>query len=177
MFDIVQKRGGFFIDMGANNGQFLSNSLWFERQHNWTGLLIEADPGLCQQIDKLKRHAWRLCGCFSKENKAVTFIKDVYGNKTGAVESHTNKYHMELLNRTNTITVPCFNLEDVLSEIKTHHIDFYSLDVEEGEMTVLESLRDGLKTGRNTVDVWSIEYRVWDGHNIMMISQWRNKMH
>lgn len=34
-------------------------------------------------------------------------------------------------------------------------------------MTVLESLRDGLKTGRIAVDVWSIEYRVWDGHNII----------
>lgn len=34
-------------------------------------------------------------------------------------------------------------------------------------MTVLESLRDGLKTGRITVDMWSIEYRIWDGHNII----------
>lgn len=83
------------------------------------------------------------------------------------MKSQTNKHHMEMLNRTNTITVRCFNLENVLSEIKTHHIDFYSLDVEGGEMTVLESLRDGLKTRRITVDVWSIEYRVWDGHNII----------
>lgn len=83
------------------------------------------------------------------------------------MKSQTNKHHMELLNRTNTITVPCFNLENVLSEIKTHHIDFYSLDVEGGEMTVLESLRNGLKTRRITVDVWSVEYRVWDGHNII----------
>ena len=50
VFDIVKKRGGFFIDMGANNGQFLSNSLWLERHHNWTGLLIEADPELCQRM-------------------------------------------------------------------------------------------------------------------------------
>lgn len=153
VFDIVQKSGGFFIDMGANNGQFLSNSLWLERHHNWTGLLIEADPELCQRIDKLKRHAWRLCGCICKENKAVTFIKDLNHKKNGAVKSQTNKHHMELLNRTNAITVPCFNLENVLSVIKTHHIDFYSLDVEGGEMTVLESLRDGLKTRRITVDV------------------------
>lgn len=82
VFGIVKKRGGFFIDMGANNGQFLSNSLWLERHHNWTGLLIEADPELCQRIDKLKRHAWRLCGCICKENKAVTFIKDVNHKKT-----------------------------------------------------------------------------------------------
>lgn len=52
----------------------------------------------------------------------------------------------------------------MLSVIKTHHIDFYSLDVEGGEM---EWLRVGLKTRRITVDVWSVEYRVWDGHNII----------
>ena len=61
MFDILQKKKGFFVDIGANDGQFLSNTLWLERQHDGTGLLIEANPELCQQMDKLKRHAWRLC--------------------------------------------------------------------------------------------------------------------
>ena len=38
------KKGGFFIEAGAVDGQTLSNSLLFELNHNWTGLLVEANP-------------------------------------------------------------------------------------------------------------------------------------
>eukprot|EP00105_Crassostrea_gigas_P013374 XP_011429681.1 PREDICTED: uncharacterized protein LOC105329895 isoform X1 [Crassostrea gigas] len=164
VYDIVQKESGFFVDIGAHDGQYLSNSLWLERQHMWTGLLIEANPDLCRKIDKLKRHAWRLCACLSSTLEKVTFIK---GDAVGGVESHIDKHHMKMLNRTDKVTVPCFSLEDALNVIKTYHIDFYSLDVEGAEMAVLESLRDGLKSHRFTVDVWSIEYRVWDGKQVV----------
>eukprot|EP00105_Crassostrea_gigas_P027161 XP_011448405.1 PREDICTED: uncharacterized protein LOC105342971 isoform X1 [Crassostrea gigas] len=160
VFDIFQKEGGFFVDIGAHDGQFLSNTLWLERQHLWTGLLIEANPDLCQKIDKLKRHAWRLCACLSSTLGSVTFIK---GDTVGGVENHIDEHHMKMVNKGDKITVPCYNLESVLDEIKIYHIDFFSLDVEGAEMAVLESLRDGLESNSFTVDVWSIEYRVWDG--------------
>lgn len=42
------------------------------------------------------------------------------------------------LNRTNNNTLPCFNFEDVLCEIKTNNIDIYFLDVEGEKVTVPE---------------------------------------
>lgn len=74
---------------------------------------------------------------------------------------------MELLNWINIIMVLCFNLENVLSEIKIYYIDIYFLDVEGGEMIVLELLRDGFKIRCIIVDVWFVEYWVWDGYNII----------
>ncbi|XP_048765321.2 uncharacterized protein LOC125673094 isoform X2 [Ostrea edulis] len=165
VYDIVRKEGGFFVDIGAHDGQFLSNSLWLERKHKWTGLLIEANPDLCQKIDKLKRHAWRMCACLSSTMKSVSFIK---GDTVGGVEQHVDKHHMKMLNNQNKITVPCFSLETALGEIKTTHIDFFSLDVEGAEMAVLGSLQDGLKSKKFFVDVWSIEYRVWDGQKVVV---------
>lgn len=50
---IFQKEGGFFVEIGAHDGQNLSNTLWLERQHLWSGLLIEANSDLCQKLDKL----------------------------------------------------------------------------------------------------------------------------
>nr|XP_022291785.1 uncharacterized protein LOC111103075 isoform X1 [Crassostrea virginica] len=165
VFDILQKKKGFFVDIGAHDGQFLSNTLWLERQHDWTGLLIEANPELCQQIDKLKRHAWRLCACLSTTQKSVTFIK---GGGVGGVIDHIDDHHIKMLDKKNKITVPCYSLEQVLSVIGVNHIDFYSLDVEGAEMAILQSLRNGLNNGMFTVDVWSIEYRVWDGEKIVV---------
>ena len=37
------KRDGFFIEAGAWDGEYLSNTLFFERERNWTGLLVEAN--------------------------------------------------------------------------------------------------------------------------------------
>ena len=36
-----RKTKGFFIESGAWDGEYLSNSLFFERKRNWTGLLVE----------------------------------------------------------------------------------------------------------------------------------------
>ena len=165
VYDIIQKDGGFFLEIGANDGQLFSNSLWLERKHHWTGLLIEADPGLCAKIDQLKRHAWRMCACLSKTMESVSYIM---GGALGGVESNIDEHHLKTLNKTNRITVPCFGLEDVLDVIKSNHIDFFSLDVEGAEMSILESLREGLVSKWFTVDVWSIEYRVWDGQRVVL---------
>jgi len=38
------RRRGFFVECGAADGEVFSNSLFFELERNWTGLLIEANP-------------------------------------------------------------------------------------------------------------------------------------
>ncbi len=40
------KKGGTFIEVGANDGVRHSNTLTLEEAFGWTGLLIEADPSL-----------------------------------------------------------------------------------------------------------------------------------
>ena len=39
------RANGTFLEMGAVDGEHLSNSLWFARRAGWRGLLIEALPG------------------------------------------------------------------------------------------------------------------------------------
>ncbi|XP_062592444.1 uncharacterized protein LOC134253876 [Saccostrea cucullata] len=165
VYEIVKKDRGFFVDIGAYDGRFLSNTLWLERKHNWTGLLIEANPGLCLRIDQVRRHAWRMCACLSNSQKSVSFIR---GDTIGGVEQHIDKYNIKMLNKQNKVVVPCFSLEEALNIIKVFHIDFYSLDVEGAELAILESLKDGLRSKRFTVDVWTIEYRVWDGQRVIV---------
>ncbi|KAF6201526.1 hypothetical protein GE061_003917 [Apolygus lucorum] len=41
---LQNKKNGFFIEVGALDGETRSNTLYFERFLNWTGLLIEPDP-------------------------------------------------------------------------------------------------------------------------------------
>lgn len=141
---IFQKEGGFFVEIGVRDGQNLSNTFWLEREHLWSGLLIEANPDLCKKnLDKLERHAWRLCACLSSTKRSVIFIKGEV-DTVGGIESHIDEHHMKVMDKNSKIIVPCCDLMDVLDKIKIYHIYFFSLDVEGAEMAVLESLRDGL---------------------------------
>jgi hypothetical protein len=39
------KRGGFFLDLAANDATFLSNTLMLEQSFGWRGICVEANPG------------------------------------------------------------------------------------------------------------------------------------
>jgi len=54
---------GFFIECGAYDGESLSNSLMFERQFNWSGLLIEPSRENFAKMQTKNRKAWLLNGC------------------------------------------------------------------------------------------------------------------
>lgn len=158
VYELLPKQNGFFIEMGAFDGITFSNTLWLERNHNWTGLLIEANPDLCDVIDRIQRRVWRLCGCIS-EKSSVVFIK---GGALGSAADTVDVDHLNLLNSELKIVAPCFKLKEILDTIHHVHIDYFSLDVEGGEMSVLNSIKEELKSKTITVDVWTIEYRVID---------------
>lgn len=40
---ILRQRGGFYVESGGYTGEGLSNSLLFETQRDWQGILIEPD--------------------------------------------------------------------------------------------------------------------------------------
>ena len=48
-------KNGFFIECGAADGESFSNSLLFEMRHQWTGLLIEANPYSFSQLMEKNR--------------------------------------------------------------------------------------------------------------------------
>lgn len=64
----VIQRNGFFIECGANDGQYLSNTLELELERNWTGLLIEAHPVLWKKCLGRHRRAWLANVCASPNN-------------------------------------------------------------------------------------------------------------
>ena len=44
LIEIINKKNGFYLEIGAFNGIAESISLRFEKELNWTGLLIEPNP-------------------------------------------------------------------------------------------------------------------------------------
>ena len=66
---------GFFIEAGAADGEYISNTLYFEVVHEWSGLLVEPNPDLLSRLVTKHRNAWILPHCLStkKEVEVVQF--------------------------------------------------------------------------------------------------------
>ena len=68
---------GFFIEAGASGGEVLSNTLYFEKKFNWTGLLVEPNPYWWKELKSKNRNAWILPHCLSTDKKVqlIDFVK------------------------------------------------------------------------------------------------------
>ncbi|XP_068207548.1 uncharacterized protein [Palaemon carinicauda] len=54
-----------FLEAGAYDGEFLSNTLWLERQYGWRGILVEANPHFFEQLLLKRRKSWAINVCLN----------------------------------------------------------------------------------------------------------------
>lgn len=52
------QRGGFFLEAGALDGYYQSNTFFLERDLGWTGLLVEPNPVFFEALLARHRRAW-----------------------------------------------------------------------------------------------------------------------
>lgn len=57
---------GVFAEMGALDGVTLSNTYAFEQVLNWTGVLIEANPRLCDALHQNRLNSKTFLHCHFK---------------------------------------------------------------------------------------------------------------
>ncbi|KAH3785275.1 uncharacterized protein LOC127842568 [Dreissena polymorpha] len=155
------KRNGFFVEIGAYDGQFLSNTLLLEMKNNWTGLLIEANPHMFSLISSVNRNCYAINCCLGYTNSSLTFTLAGMISSADAVITarHRNRINSESNNFKNdktynkTVTVQCYSLFEVLNVIGTKKVDYFSLDVEGAELYILESI----DWNQIDIDVFTIE--------------------
>ncbi|KAH3753564.1 uncharacterized protein LOC127847906 [Dreissena polymorpha] len=153
------KRNGFFVEIGAYDGQFMSNTLLLEMKNNWTGLLIEAIPHLFSFIPSVNRNCYAINCCLGYTNTSLTFTIAGMISSADAVMTaqHRNRINSERNNNdktfNKTVTVQCYSLLDVLNVIGTKKVDYFSLDVEGAELYILESI----DWNQIDIDVFTIE--------------------
>jgi FkbM family methyltransferase len=142
------KRNGVFLDIGANDGIAINNTLFFEKELGWTGICIEPYPSI---FEKLKNNRSCICinGCIAKETKKDIFLEVsgypamLSGLKSEYCEKHLQRidYEIGLFGGSKKeIEVQCYNINEVLTQHNMFNIDFCSLDIEGGEFNVLQTI-------------------------------------
>ena len=146
--------GGYFVELGANDGCFQSNTYYYERFRKWRGVLIEPAPNLflrCRENRSLENHiVCAACVSFDYEDE---FVKIVYSNSMSvSLNVETDivdpQAHAELgrqfLRPSETIFTfgaMATPLNSILVDAKAPKlIDFLSLDVEGSELDVLKGV-------------------------------------
>ena len=136
-----KKINGFFIEAGAYNGEDISNTLFFEIQRNWTGILIEPLPELFESIVSKKRNAYAINVCIAEKYPTVVKFRIAnYKALSGISDLMSNNHKNRVGTNFKEILIPCFSLNTILASLKVKNVDFFSLDLEGAELNVLKSL-------------------------------------
>lgn len=134
--DRLFKGPGFYVEAGAVDGFFESNTYYLERFRGWRGVLIEPVPDMFRRITVNRPYAKAFNCALVASNFGKTTVPIYpdhamsYINTDSSLAGRGSKY----------INVPARTLTSVLDEANVGQIDLLSLDVEGFEIHVLGGL-------------------------------------
>ena len=138
-----------FIELGAFDGVSHSNTLLLEACHGWNGVLIEGNPVNFAKLEKAHRRASLVHSAITTAcppGNVINYTK-AGGEVSGlTIAQNCAKHHHSICDRVKPwvqVPVPCSTLSSVLTRVGVaEEVDFFSLDVEGHELSVLRSLDD-----------------------------------
>ncbi|CAE7472129.1 unnamed protein product, partial [Symbiodinium necroappetens] len=145
------RKGGFFVELGAADGKHFSNTYALEHGMNWSGILIEPLESQARLCAENRPASVCVHACAAGREGVRDFIDDEEKPLQSGLSSYTATARSPAARK----QMHCMTLPGIL---KKHgapsFIDWLSLDVEGAEMEVLEAL---LSDGSFEIDVMTIE--------------------
>ena len=130
---VLKKPFGIFVEAGAHNGIFQSNTKLLEKFFGWRGLLVEPSECLIRECKKNRPGSIVEC-CALVSNKDVPFV---YGDFVGSLMSSVDGNRLK---NSNVHKVRACTITELLKKHSLKEVDFFSLDVEGYELEVLKGL-------------------------------------
>lgn len=137
---LKRKRNGYFLEFGATDGHYLSNTFLLEKEFGWNGIL--AEPGRSWHV---KLHENRNCiidhRCvWSKSDEVLNFNETSEGELSTIDLFVGSDWHAGKRNEKNIYKVETISLNKLLSEHNApFEIDYLSVDTEGSEYEILSA--------------------------------------
>lgn len=142
---------GFFIEVGAHDGIFQSNTLNLEESLGWKGILIE--PSLNAYLECIKNRPKSICINLAltsfEQYKKKDFVfgdfnsspmSSVAANRSGFSKFENLKNYLSGITKKKLRPVSTAPLQLIIDKIGIDKVDFLSLDVEGFEYEVLKGV-------------------------------------
>ena len=148
-------KNGFFVELGANDGINQSNTFFYEKNLNWTGILVEPINKKflkCVKNRSKKNYLYnKACVSFAfKENKIKMIYSDlmssienenIYSKINAKNHAYEGEKYLQNNEKIEEFWVDASTLNSILKKSKAPElIDFLSLDVEGAEIEVLNGI-------------------------------------
>lgn len=142
------RSSGFFLDIGAHDGQSFSNTWFFEKDLGWSGICFEPLPHLFKQLREC-RNCTCINACVSDVHGSLPFLHvDSCDEMLSGLCATFNEHKLNAVmadiahfgGQCKVLQLPSVRLDDILKAHNVTHIDFLSLDVEGHELEVLKSI-------------------------------------
>jgi len=139
-----KKRNGYFVEVGASDGIAFSNTYLLEKDFDWKGICVEANPIKFKQLCRYRPTA--VCvenAVFSHSGLTVKFNVNYFDLLSG-ISSHISKkkkrWVTDFKNSSSEISVTTISLTDLLSNANAPaFIEYLSLDTEGSEFEILKT--------------------------------------
>jgi FkbM family methyltransferase len=144
-----EKKNGFFLEIGADDGIRFSNCKFFEETLNWNGIAIEARK---DAYNKLIKNRNCFCeNCVLSDIEEETQFLDIKGYGLGLSglinkydKRHIHRIKNEIKNKENkgseVLNVTTQKLSSILDKYNITNIDFLSIDTEGSELDILSTI-------------------------------------
>lgn len=153
MLKYLNYENGFFIEAGANDGLSQSNTALYEFSKGWKGLLVEpnkikSDQCKANRPNSIVENYALVSKNYDGRTIRGNFHTSGYADSLTAMVCDDGDYDDEILsghkkrilNDGNFIEVPSTTMDSLLSKHNITSIDFFSLDVEGYEISVLNGM-------------------------------------
>lgn len=158
---LLNKKNGFFLDIGAHDGMTGSNTYFFEKELGWQGICFEPLPHLFKQLRDC-RDCICINACVGSVNGTVPFLHldSVDEQLSGMCDTYDQRqldivmYDLSVYGgKAVILQLPCVRLDDILEQYGITHIDYLSLDTEGSELEILKTI----DFSKISIDMISVE--------------------
>ncbi|GMU19294.1 MAG: hypothetical protein AMXMBFR12_04860 [Candidatus Babeliales bacterium] len=158
---LLNKKNGFFLDIGAHDGMTGSNTYFFEKELGWQGMCFEPLPHLFKQL-RACRDCICINACVGSVNGTVPFLHldSLDEQLSGMCDTYDPRQLDIVMNDLSVyggnavmLYLPCVSLMDILEQHGITHVDYLSLDTEGSELEILKTI----DFSKISIDMMSVE--------------------
>jgi FkbM family methyltransferase len=141
MYATGMKSGGRYLEIGGADGITHSNTIALRDSLGWGGILVEPDPEMFRQLKENRGHTDKVVEAAISPGGGSGRATLRRAGVLSALQGHEGKdLHFEKrINSTAMAEVITIDLTDLI--LQEPHLDYFSLDVEGAEMSILRSIR------------------------------------
>jgi FkbM family methyltransferase len=130
------RRGGFFVDVGAYHWKRMSTTLYLEKHLGWRGIAIDALERFREGYEK-NRAATDFFNYIVTDSSGGEAILYVSGGTSSTNPDWKDYFKNVKERKLKQVKVPRITLDDLLTQNGVTKVDFLSMDIEDGEPAAL----------------------------------------